>query len=79
MRTDNMSDEYYNSIIYTKEELELEFWTWKHKNIEPKRMKDYMNWAQTNNWYVSTIENYEIYKKMKSDRLINYANIRTIF
>lgn len=75
MRTDNMSDGYYNSIIYTKEELELEFWTWKHNNIEPKRMNDYIKWAQTDNWYVSTIENYDIFKKIKSDRLINYSKI----
>lgn len=75
MRTDNMDNDYYNSIIYTKQELEREFKTWRQNNITPSKSKDYIDWATINNKYVSRIENYEILKKIKSDTLIDFNKI----
>ncbi len=75
MRTDNMSNEYYNSIIYTKEELEREFDIWRHDNPPPEKIKDYIQWAGINNQYVNRIENYDIYKKIKSDSIIDFNKI----
>jgi len=75
MNTKNMSDEYYNSIIYTKEELEREFKIWKQNNPVPEKVKDYIEWAMINNRFVLRIENYEIFKKIKSDSIINFNKI----
>ena len=78
MQTENMTDEEYNSIIFTKEELEREFEIWKQNHIEPDidyDINEYCDWCRTNNYYVFKIENYHILKKNKSDSIIDYNKI----